>query len=249
MTDPAPILILGGTGEARALAQVLHAERIPCVSSLAGRVSDPALPAGDVRSGGFGGVDGLIAWLRAHRCTTVVDATHPFAQHISAHAAQACTRLGIRLIGLQRRAWSQVPGDQWISVPDLAEAADWVGQHGRRVFLTTGRQDVHEFAHLTEPWFLIRVVDPPTCNLPRRHHILRSRGPYVLDAERKLMVDNDIDVLVTKNSGGELTAAKLAAARELGLPVVMVQRPPQVPVDVAVDSVDDAVSLLRTAAR
>lgn len=240
-----PVLLLGGTAEARSLAADLHAAGIPVVSSLAGRVRDPRLPVGPVRIGGFGGVEGLVDWLREHDAAAVVDATHPFARTMSEHAASAAEQLGTPLLRLRRPAWQPSESDRWEQVADIgaaarAVAARTVGEpavadravtdpagSGLRVLLTTGRQDVGVFADNADAWFLIRVVDPPTCPLPPRHQIVRSRGPYDMAGELTLLRENSIDVLVTKNSGGELTRAKLTAAAELGVPVVMVQRPPE----------------------
>lgn len=229
MTD-GPVLILGGTAEARAVAGLLHAEGIPVTTSLAGRVQNPALPVGEVRIGGFGGVDGLVRWLGSHRAAAVVDATHPFAQKISANAVQATAVTGIPMLSVRRHPWTPQPGDQWIDVPDIVGAADVVAdlsaqRPGLKVFLTTGRQDVHVFSHIADAWFLIRLVDPPDHDVPPHSAIMRSRGPYTLAGERELLRKNGIDVIVTKNSGGELVRAKLEAARELSLPVVMVARP------------------------
>lgn len=223
-----PVLILGGTGEARALAARLTDDGVPVISSLAGRVADPKLPEGEVRVGGFGGVGGLVGWLAEHRPRAIVDATHPFAAQISRHAVEAAERAGVPLVRLLRPAWTAIEGDQWVAVPDIAAAADAVVcSSASRVLLTTGRQDVGAFAGIEGQWFLIRVVDPPTAALPTNHRVLRSRGPYGLSDERELLRQNEIDLLVTKNSGGELTRAKLVAARELGIPVVMVARPPE----------------------
>lgn len=225
-----PVLILGGTAEARALAALLHAEGVAVITSLAGRVMNPALPVGDVRIGGFGGLAGLVRWLEAHQPLAVVDATHPFAQNISANAARAAVISGVPMLTVRRPKWEPRTRDEWIDVPDIASAADAVAElssHRRdlRVFLTTGRQDVDVFGHIDEAWFLIRLVDPPERDVPPRSMILRSRGPYTLDTERELLLVNAIDVIVTKNSGGELVSAKLEAARELSVPVIMVARP------------------------
>ena len=231
--DPVPhVLILGGTGEARALASTLADTDIAFISSLAGRVKHPRLPAGPVRIGGFGGSDGLREWLQSNRIQAVVDATHPFAATITRSAARAAADAGVPLLRLRRDPW--VPGDTdtWICMPDLPAAAREVAARGRRVFLTTGRQDVGVFAGIDSAWFLIRVVDAPTGALPPHHEVLRSRGPYDHRSERELLRNNDIDLLVTKNSGGSLTSAKLAAAAELGIEVIMVDRPaePDTPV-------------------
>lgn len=224
------VLILGGTAEARALAALLHDRGIPVITSLAGRVKNPALPVGGVRIGGFGGVDGFVSWLREHRTSAVVDATHPFAQNISANAAQASEITGVPMLTVRRPQWDPQPGDEWIDVPDIGSAAHAVaGLSSQRpdlkVFLTTGRQDVDVFSQIDSAWFLIRLVDPPEHNVPPHSEIMRSRGPYTIYGERKLLQENAIDVLVTKNSGGELVRAKLDAARELGVPVIMVTRP------------------------
>lgn len=217
------VLLLGGTGEARALAKALH-PRIDIISSLAGRVPDPALPVGPVRIGGFGGVDGLRRWLHDERIGAVVDATHPFAATMTAHAAAACGELRIPHLILARPAWE--PGTAIVVESDIA-AAQTVAQQGySRVFLTTGRSGVRAFAG-SDAWFLIRAVtDPDTSALPRHHRVVLSRGPYRYDDELALLRAHRIDALVTKNSGGDMTRAKLDAAVALDVPVVMVARPP-----------------------
>jgi len=221
------VLILGGTAEARDLAARLDGTPgLRVVSSLAGRVRDPALPLGEVRIGGFGGPDGLADWLRGQAVTAVVDATHPFARQISDNAAAACAAVGIPLLSLVREPWAPSDGDAWHQVDSVAAAAAAVPGLGKRAFLTTGRQELAPFAALDGVWFLIRCVDPPEGPLPRSRQVILARGPYDADAELALMREHAIDVLVTKNSGGPLTAGKLAAARRLGIPVVMVRRPP-----------------------
>ncbi len=233
------ILLLGGTGEARALAARLHPGH-DIVSSLAGRVPDPALPVGPVRIGGFGGVAGLRQWLRDNDIAAVVDATHPFAATMTAHAAQACAELALPHLVLHRPAWDPAGA---IRVADDAEAAKFVAEQGfSRVFLTTGRSGVQPFTD-SDAWFLIRVVTPPADEvLPRDHEVLLSRGPYGYDDEHQLLRDNRIDALVTKNSGGALTGAKLRAAEDLGVTVVMIDRPPLPAGVTAVGSVDEAVA-------
>lgn len=221
------LLILGGTAEARDLASRLDGTPgLRVVSSLAGRVRDPALPRGEVRIGGFGGPDGLAGWLRAQDITAVVDATHPFARRISDSAAAACAATGTPLLGLVREPWAPGDGDAWHQVDSVAAAADVLPGLGKRAFLTTGRQELAPFVPLDQVWFLIRCVDPPDGPLPRSCQVILARGPYDADAEQALMREHAIDVLVTKNSGGALTAGKLTAARRLGIPVVMVRRPP-----------------------
>lgn len=217
-----PVLILGGTSEARALAACLGPD-IDFVSSLAGRVPDPALPIGKVRIGGFGGVDGLCDWLRDNRIDAVVDATHPFAATITANAVAACRRLRIPHLLLTRPPWDT--NGSW-RVESPADAAKVVSENGfSRIFLTSGRSSAAAF-HGSDAWFLIRVVTAPeSVSLPRHHKILLSRGPYGYDADRDLMVQHRIDVLVTKNSGGALTRSKLDAAADLGIGVIMIDRP------------------------
>jgi precorrin-6A/cobalt-precorrin-6A reductase len=225
------ILVLGGTAEARALASALDADGVAVTTSLAGRVANPRLPAGAVRTGGFGGPDALAAWLGAERIAAVVDATHPFAQRISASAAQACAAAALPLLRLERPGWQAQPGDRWQRVPTLADAAVAIPGPGARVLLTTGRQGLAAFA-ACEGWFLIRCVDPPAPPLPRRCGVLLARGPYTLEGERALIDAHAIDLVVTKDSGGDHTRAKLDAARERGLPVIVVDRPER-PADLA----------------
>jgi precorrin-6A/cobalt-precorrin-6A reductase len=233
------VLLLGGTGEARALATRLHPDH-DIVSSLAGRVPDPALPVGPVRIGGFGGVAGLRQWLCDNDIGAVVDATHPFAATMTAHAAQVCTALGLPHLVLSRPAWDPAGA---VRVASDVEAAQIVAdRHYSRVFLTTGRSGVGPFTG-SDAWFLIRVVTPPdAAALPGDHDVLLSRGPYGYDDEYALLRDNGIDVLVTKNSGGELTEAKLRAAADLGIAVVMIDRPPLPTGVTVVHTVDAAVA-------
>ena len=322
------ILILGGTTEARELAAALHDAGVEVTSSLAGRVGRPRLPAGRTRIGGFGGPEALAAWIAEHGVAAVIDATHPFAERISASAAKACPRAGVALLRLERPGWSERPGDRWQWVDDLDEAAAAIGSHrpgappdgdarpprgapardapgrdvpprdapprdvpphdalardvpprdalardapphdapardapphgalardvlpsgdGRdlavgsqrdsdgppRVFLTTGRQGLAAFADVGAAWFLVRCVDPPEPPLPRHHEVLLDRGPYTLAGELALVDAYAIDLVVTKDSGGEHTVAKLDAARERGLPVIVVRRPPRLDVPTA----------------
>ncbi|BBX83240.1 cobalt-precorrin-6A reductase [Mycolicibacterium aubagnense] len=220
--SPTKLLLLGGTSEARALAKLLHPD-VELISSLAGRVPDPALPVGPVRIGGFGGVDGLRAYLQDNEITAVVDATHPFAATITANAARACAGLHLPHLVLARPAWT--PGDAMV-VADDWQAAQTVKDRGyQRVFLTTGRSGTAAFRS-SDAWFLIRAVTPPDADmLPPNHEILLSRGPYDYDNELALLREHHIDALVTKNSGGSMTRAKLDAAAALNIPVIMVDRP------------------------
>jgi precorrin-6A/cobalt-precorrin-6A reductase len=243
---PTRVLVLGGTAEARRLATVLHRDPAFAVtSSLAGRVAVPRLPCGEVRVGGFGGAEGLAGWLREHGTDVVVDATHPFAARMSANAVAATSATGVPLVVLRRPGWREGPGDRWHRVPDARAAAVLAPRLGTRVFLATGSGDLAAFAGL-DAWCLLRAVDPPPAPLPPRHHVVLARGPFTADAERALLREHGIDVLVARDSGGELTAAKLVAARELGLPVVLIARPPA-PDAPAVASVEEAVVWLSAA--
>ncbi|MFF0018957.1 cobalt-precorrin-6A reductase [Streptomyces sp. NPDC005496] len=221
------ILVLGGTTEARELAARL-ADRpgVRVTTSLAGRVSRPGALDGDVRVGGFGGADGLAAWLREHHVAAVADATHPFAAGITANAARAAAATGVPAVVLRRPGWTPGPGDVWHPVATLAEAAEALPRLGRRVFLTTGRLGLAAFAELSALHFLVRSVEAPGPPMPPRTRVLLARGPFTVAGETALLREHRIDVLVTKDSGGEATAAKLTAARELGVPVVVVRRPP-----------------------
>jgi precorrin-6A/cobalt-precorrin-6A reductase len=235
------VLVLGGTSEARALAAELAGRPgLRVISSLAGRVSNPVLPAGEVRVGGFGGAAGLAAYARTEGVGAVVDATHPFAETISGHAVEACAQAGLPLLRLARPGWTPRDGDDWHGAGSLDEAAAMLTGLGSRVFLTTGRQGLGAFATLDALWFLIRCVDPPSGPLPAKREVLLARGPYEREAERALMRRHGIDVLVTKNSGGPLTEGKLDAARDLGIPVVMVGRPAAAAAE-SVTAVSDAV--------
>ncbi|MBP1822421.1 cobalt-precorrin-6A reductase [Mycobacterium sp. OAE908] len=231
------VLLLGGTSEARALAARLH-PGVDVISSLAGRVPDPALPVGEVRIGGFGGVDGLRHWLSEARVDAVVDATHPYAATITANAAAACGAAGLPHLVLARPAWE--PGDALVVGSDTEAAETIAAEHYSRVFLTTGRSGTAAFVNL-DAWFLIRTVTAPdTEALPRRHQLVLSRGPYHYDDELALLREHRIEALVTKNSGGAMTRPKLDAASALGVAVVMVERPPLPPGVTTVSTVDEA---------
>ena len=237
------ILVLGGTAEARELAAHLDGAGIRVMTSLAGRIGNPRLPRGEVRVGGFGGPAALAEWLTEHRVAAVVDATHPFARRISGSAAEACRAAGVALLRLERPGWRERPGDRWHRVPDLPAAAALVPRLGRRVLLTTGRQGLAAFAQVGA-WFLIRCVDPPDAPLPARHELLLDRGPYTLAGELALLDRHALDLVVTKDSGGGLTEAELDAARERGLPVIVVDRPPR-PKTEAVATVAEALGWAR----
>lgn len=223
---PLRILLLGGTAEGRRLATELDAlTGVEVTSSLAGRVASPEDIPGAVRVGGFGGVNGLMAHLFAEKVQLVVDATHPFAAEMTHNAAKACEIVGVPLLRVDRPAWKARPGDRWHEVDTVAEAAARADRIGERLFVTTGRQEASAFADV-KAWCLLRSVDAPTPPLPARHEILLDKGPFLVPEEIELMTDRRIDCVVTKNSGGGATVAKIWAARELGLPIVMVRRPP-----------------------
>jgi precorrin-6A/cobalt-precorrin-6A reductase len=235
------LLLLGGTAEARALAERLHPD-VDVISSLAGRVPDPTLPAGEVRIGGFGGAEQMRDWLVGNRIDAVVDATHPFAAAITARTALVCGNLGLSHLVLARPPWDSGGS---IEVASAGEAAEAIEQQGfSRAFLTSGRSTIGAFTRC-HAWFLIRVVIAPNADtLPARHSLLLSRGPYRFDDELALMREHRVHVLVTKNSGGEHTRAKLDAAAALYIPVVMVQRPPLPSGVTSVSTVDEAASWL-----
>lgn len=241
------ILLLGGTGEARALAARLVDEGDDVVSSLAGRVGRPALPVGRVRTGGFGGVGGLGNYLRDNGIGAVVDATHPFAEQITAHAAEACAAVGLPLLRLQRPGWERHRlAERFHWVDDVESARRAAEVLGVRPFVTTGRQQLEAFASWTDRYVLARVVDPPEWSVPPTWEVLRARGPYTYAAELALLADRRVDVVLTKDSGGGLTVAKLEAAQDLGVPVVVVRRPP-LPLGLGVvDSPDAAVAWVRS---
>jgi precorrin-6A/cobalt-precorrin-6A reductase len=220
------VLILGGTGEAAELAaRVAAIPGIEAITSLAGRTREPSIPSGDYRIGGFGGVAGLASYLRQMKINLLIDATHPFATQISENAADAATEVGVPRLMLIRQPWEQVSGDRWIEV-DCVPAAASLPNLGKRVFLTVGRQELCHFADLQDIWFLMRIIDPPTPDaLIPPGLILCDRGPFSLHNEREILIHHQIDTIVSKNSGGDSTYAKIIAARELGVQVVMVNRP------------------------
>jgi precorrin-6A/cobalt-precorrin-6A reductase len=223
----ATVLILAGTAEGRELAARLTARGgLRVISALAGRTPEFVPRPGGMRIGGFGGASEMAAWLQQHRVAAVVDATHPFAQVISAHAAEACAISGTPLISLQRPPYAAAPGDDWHYVSSVPGAAALLPSLGRRAFLTTGHKGLAAFAAVDQVWFLIRCLTPPAGPLPAARELIIAPGPYDPGAELGLMERHRIDVLVTKDSGGALTTGKLTAARAIGIPVVMISRPP-----------------------
>jgi precorrin-6A/cobalt-precorrin-6A reductase len=241
------LLILGGTAEAAALARAAltrFGDDISVTTSLAGRTERPGPIPGQVRIGGYGGAAGLAAYLAAHGIDRLIDATHPFAARISAEARQACEMTGVPRLTLRRPPWRRHPLDRWIEVDDMTAAAGIVSRIGRRAWLTIGASEIARFSAVTGVRFLVRLVDPPRRPLPLRFcQVVVGRGPFTLAGERHLIARHAINVLVCKASGGTATEAKLIAAREFSLPVVMLRRPSPEPGDV-VESVEAALEWL-----
>lgn len=227
--EPLRVLVLGGTSEGAALARRLDGDaRFEVISSLAGATRHPAALPGRLKHGGFGGADGLAAYLKAERIDRVVDATHPYAARISAHAAEACGMADVALLRLARPPWRRQGGDRWIEVDDAAAAARALPGLGRRIFLSLGRKDLAAFAGLDGIWFLVRLIEAPAVPLPLpRHELVLGRGPFRREDEIALLRRHAVEAVVSKNSGGAATYAKIEAARVLGLPVVMLRHPPE----------------------
>jgi len=226
------LLILGGTGEAADLADAVQQRfgaRIDVMTSLAGRTEHPRVVPGKLRIGGFGGSQELSRYLREGGFDFVIDATHPFAAKISASAREACDAAGVPRLVLVRPAWRRDPKDRWIEAADAQSAATLITNLGARVFMTVGRRELAPFAALPRCWFLVRLVEQPREPIPfpeDRYELIVARGPFTVAGERALMERHRIDVLVAKASGGGATEAKLLAARSLGLPVILLSRPP-----------------------
>jgi precorrin-6A/cobalt-precorrin-6A reductase len=240
------LLILGGTGDAaRLAAEAVKLPQLEVISTLAGRTTSPALVASTVRVGGFGGKAGLANYLHEMNIDLLIDATHPFAAQISENAAQAANEVGIPWLMLIRPFWEKLPEDDWIEVESISAAVEAIPARAERVFLTIGRQQLAPFARLQDRWFLIRSIDPPAPDLPLPPgRILLDRGPFILAQERQLLQDNRIQAIVSKNSGGDATYAKVIAAREMGIPIIMVQRP-IAPLGDKVITVSGAIDWLR----
>ena len=241
----ARILILGGTAEARQLAGRLAGRAgLDITLSLAGRTATPAAQPVPVRVGGFGGADGLAKYLVSERIDALIDATHPYANVISANAVAAARRSGVPLIALRRPPWLAVPGDRWIEVSDVGEAVRAIGQTPRRVFVALGRNELKPFGDAPQHYYLIRSVDPVDPPLPLPHvGYVTGRGPFGEADDHALMTEHRIDVVVAKNSGGTATYGKIAAARVLGIDVIMLRRP-AAPDGAAVETIEDAIAWL-----
>ncbi len=239
------VLLLGGTSEARALAaRVARDSTLTGVVSLAGSTSAPAPYDVPMRVGGFGGVDGLTRYLEQERIERVVDATHPFAAQISDNARRACGAANVPLLALARAPWTRCDGDRWIDVGDNADAAHALGDAPRRVFLTIGRQGVADFRTAPQHDYLLRVIEAPDAQgLPPCCDVIYGRGPFSLEDEIALMREQKIEMIVSKNSGGALTYAKIEAARALSLAVVMIAPPARLGETVVYD-LDAAMAFL-----
>jgi precorrin-6A/cobalt-precorrin-6A reductase len=239
------ILILGGTSEARALAEALGPrEEFAVIVSLAGRTAKPLPQGAPVRRGGFGGAEGLARYLSDERVDFLIDATHPYAAAISAHAAAAARETGVKLIAFRRPPWRKVTGDNWVEVDSVVDAVRALGPAPRRVFLALGRNELQPFASAPQHSYLIRSVDPvdPPLDVPHVTY-LTARGPFSESEDRDLLMRHSIEVIVAKNSGGEATYGKIAAARTLQLPVIMLKRP-LLPEVASVATVEEALGLL-----
>jgi precorrin-6A/cobalt-precorrin-6A reductase len=221
------VLILGGTLEARRLAERLRGRAdVAIMLSLAGRTAAPVAQPVPTRVGGFGGAEGLAAYLRAERIAALIDATHPYAATISANAARAAAVAGVRLLALRRPPWQPVAGDRWTEVADVPTAVRALAPSPRRVFLALGRKELQPFGTAPHHHYLVRSVDPVDPPLPVPHaSYLVARGPFAESAERELLTAHAIDVVVAKNSGGDATYGKIAAARGLGIEVILLRRP------------------------
>jgi len=237
------ILILGGTGDAVKLAAKLATvPEIEIISSLAGRTRKPAALVGQVRIGGFGGATGLANYLQENSIDILIDATHPCAGQITCNGAIASQLANIPHLMLVRPEWGKVRGDNWIEVESIEAAVQAIPELVKRVFITSGRQQLEPFLQRSHIWYLIRSIDPPDIELPNSK-VLLDRGPFNLEQERQLLQDYQIEAIVSKNSGGSATYAKIIAARELDIPVVMVQRPAR-PEGEKVTDIEEAIAWL-----
>ena len=242
MPDSRRLLILGGTVEARQLADTLATQPGLCIiTSLAGRTVEPRRPAGDLRIGGFGGAAGLVDYLRRTQVDLVIDATHPYAAAISRHAVEACQSAARPLLRFERRPWRAETGDRWAEVDSLSAAARVAPSLGLRALLTIGIKELSAFAGIPDLWFLVRLVEMPAEPLPLLdYEIVLGRGPFAAAAERDLLHGRGIEFVIAKNSGGVATYGKIVAARELGLPVVLLRRP-EIPAAATAGTIEQVV--------
>lgn len=247
-TDRGKVLLLAGTGEARKLAEAVT-QRLPeitLISSLAGVTKKPAPIAGMIRRGGFGGAEGLHDFLLAESVNAVIDATHPFADTISRNAVTACRTVDCPLLRFERAAWKERPGDNWRHAPSLEAAATSMERYDGRVLLTVGSKDLSAFRDVSGPTLFARMTEPPEKDaLPTQCEVILDRGPFDLVHEQTLLSRLKIDLLVTKNSGGDAVSAKLDAARELGITVLMIDRPAEAGADIVTSSIADSVAWVK----
>lgn len=243
--DQTKLLIIGGSGEAAALARALAGDaRFDVTVSLAGRTAEPMQLPGRLHRGGFGGAEGLARYLTQERFACVIDATHPFAVQMKANAIAAAKAAGVALLAIRRPEWVPRDGDNWIMTDSIEGVAIALGEAPRRVFLTTGRMELAPFRAAPHHFYVLRSVEAPSPEeLPPRVALITARGPFKVADERALLKEHAIDVIVTKNSGGEATMAKLDAARDLGLPVIMVRRA-EIPEAPSVETVEHALAWL-----
>lgn len=238
------VLLLGGTTEASRLAAALARAGIDAVFSYAGRTAEPVAQPLPMRVGGFGGAEGLAAWLRTEAISHVVDATHPFSAQMSRNAVAACAATTTPLLAFERRPWTAGPGDEWTHVADLDAAAAALPEAPGRVFLAIGRQHLAAFAARPQHHYLLRLVDPPEQALPLPDaEAVIARGPFTFDDDLALLRSRRINLIVTKNAGGEGARAKLDAARVLGLPVIVIERP-TVPPRRGAESIEEVLAWL-----
>lgn len=245
MSTPETVLILGGTAEARRLADALvaaHGDGLRVITSLAGRTTSPKLPKGDIREGGFGGADGLADYLTGNKCDLLIDATHPYAARISAHAAEAAARAETPRLQLLRPAWTQQPGDRWITVADMDGAVREISRRSDACLITTGINDLAAFTPIRSTKLFVRLIENPIGTLPLADaEIIIGKPPYKESEELALFQMLGIDLLISKNAGGDGTRAKIDAARALGIEVIMIDRP-ALPGGETVGTVDAAVA-------
>jgi precorrin-6A/cobalt-precorrin-6A reductase len=242
----ARVLILGGTAEARLLAERLARRTdLRVTLSLAGRTVSPARQPVPVRVGGFGGAAGLADYLAKQAIDVLIDATHPYAAAISANAVAAARRAGVAFLALRRPPWVAVAGDRWTEVSDVHEAVSALGVTARRVFVTLGRNELEPLLDAPRHHYLIRSVDPvdPPLALPHAVYVT-GRGPFAEAEDAALMRSHGIEVVIAKNSGGTATYGKIAAARALGIAVILLRRPPAVPAAAAVETIEEAIAWL-----
>ncbi|MCU9849429.1 cobalt-precorrin-6A reductase [Defluviimonas sp. WL0024] len=238
------VLLLGGTTEASGLARHFAATGVTAVFSYAGRTEAPVAQPLPTRIGGFGGAEGLARYLRAESITHVVDATHPFAAEMSRNAIAACAETGTPLCAYERAPWQAGDGDDWTHVPDLQAAVAALPVTPARIFLAIGKQTLAGFAAKPQHHYLLRLVDPPEGALPLPDaEAVIARGPFTEAGDRALLRDHRITHIVAKNAGGSGARAKLDAARRLGIPVILIDRPSLPPRRIARD-LDEVMAFL-----